>query len=152
MAKVEPGMRIGYLTVLYSNGYKVYNKRSKQIIYRCRCDCGKEIDVVSSTLYSAVNKHYKPSCGCNTDQIRQISINKCSKNSKSGIKGVFYFRGQWYATIHINGKTKNVRAINKDDAVKKRQKLEEYYFDPLKKEFEQKIGGKENVQMVKEHE
>lgn len=135
MAKVEEGMKIGYLTILCKVGYKVYNKRSKQLIYRCLCDCGNEIIVPVSNLYSAINRNYKPSCGCNTDQIRQINKKECLCTSKSGIKGVFFFKGKWYATIHYNGKTKNVLAKSQEDAILKRKELEEKYFNPIKENF-----------------
>lgn len=141
MAKIEPGMKIGYLTVLYINGYKTYNKRSRQVIYRCRCDCGNELDVMASNLYTAFDKHYKPSCGCNTDQIRQINKKECLSTSKTGIRGVCFFRGKWYATMHHNGKTKNVLAKNKEDAIMKRKLLEEKYFDPILDDFNNKIKG-----------
>ena len=141
MAKIEPGMKIGYLTVLYINGYKTYNAKSRQVIYHCKCDCGNELDVLASNLYSAFDRKYKPSCGCNTDQIRQINKKECKSTSKTGIKGVFFFRGKWYATIHYNGKTKNVIAKNKRDAILKRKKLEELYFDPIQQEFDAKIKG-----------
>lgn len=139
MAKIEIGMKIGYLTVLYKKGYKTYNKRSKQQIYRCLCDCGKEVDILACNLYSAINKNYKPSCGCNTDQIRQINKKECCSNSKSGVRGVFYFRGKWFATIHFNGKTKNVPSKNEIDAIQKRKELEKIYFEPIKNEFDSKI-------------
>lgn len=141
MAKIEPGMKIGYLTVLYINGYKKYNKRSRQVIYRCLCDCGNELDVMASNLYTAFDKHYKPSCGCNTDQIRQINKKGCWSTSKTGIRGVSFFRGKWYATMHHNGRTKNVLAKNKEDAIMKRKLLEEKYFDPILDDFNNKIKG-----------
>ena len=141
MAKVEPGMKIGYLTVLRINGYKTYNKYSRQVIYRCRCDCGNELDIMASNLYSAIHKHYKPSCGCNTDQIRQISKKECLSTSKTGIRGVVFFRGKWYATLCYNGRTKNVLAKNKEDAIMKRKLLEEKYFDPILDDFNDKIKG-----------
>lgn len=52
------GHRFGKLTALYMTG-----KRSKSgcIIWHCQCDCGQEIDVVSSRL----NSGHTTSCGCN---------------------------------------------------------------------------------------
>lgn len=142
MAKLEPGVKVGYLTILDNIGYKYYSK-GRVIIYKCKCDCGREINVVATTLYSALNKNYKPSCGCNTDQVRQISRKNPLKTSRSGIKGVFVFQGKWYATIHYNGRTKNVLAKNREDAIMKRKLLEEKYFDPILDDFNDKIKKKD---------
>ncbi len=51
------GQRFGRLTVLEDTGR--YNKGS-QCIWRCRCDCGNEVETTSSQLLAG----YKKSCGC----------------------------------------------------------------------------------------
>lgn len=54
--KDETGKKYGRLLVLYRNGHSSSNK----ILWHCRCECGKEIDVVGSDLRNGKTK----SCGC----------------------------------------------------------------------------------------
>ena len=49
------GKRFGKLTVQYRT-----NNKKGRIYYHCKCDCGKEIDVIYSSLVSGNTK----SCGC----------------------------------------------------------------------------------------
>ena len=44
-----------YLTVLYENG-----RKNKKVVWRCRCKCGNEVDVISTDLTFWKTK----SCGC----------------------------------------------------------------------------------------
>ncbi len=57
MIKDLKGQKFGYLTVLY----RVENTgKSRAIVWHCKCDCGNECDVRSSSLISGHTK----SCGC----------------------------------------------------------------------------------------
>ena len=50
------GKKIGRLTVLYRVGNNAHNK----VMWHCRCDCGKEKDIIGSLLNTGRTK----SCGC----------------------------------------------------------------------------------------
>lgn len=50
------GMRFGRLTILYDTGKRYFRKR----IYHCKCDCGKEVDVI----YPSMVLGHTLSCGC----------------------------------------------------------------------------------------
>ena len=79
--KLLIGSKVNKLTVLYRNGK---NKRG-EVLYRCRCDCGNELDVKSYTLK---NKAIK-SCGhCN--HVGEV-INGCEV-LKQVSKGRFIFK------------------------------------------------------------
>lgn len=52
----ETGNRYGLLTVLYRGP----NSKDGRVQWHCRCDCGKEVDVVAKNLRSGNTK----SCGC----------------------------------------------------------------------------------------
>lgn len=52
----KTGQKYGRLTVLYLAPYR----KSGRITWHCRCDCGNEIDVISSHLTSGHTR----SCGC----------------------------------------------------------------------------------------
>lgn len=53
------GQKFGRLTVLYRSG-----TRNGSALWHCKCDCGKEVDVKSSSLRSGATK----SCGCYTKE------------------------------------------------------------------------------------
>jgi len=50
------GQRFGRLVVLYDTG----ERKCGRVVWHCRCDCGNEVDVVSSYLVSGNTR----SCGC----------------------------------------------------------------------------------------
>ena len=50
------GMRFGKLTVVEQNG----RTQSRNIIWKCNCDCGNEISVSSKKLHDGT----ATSCGC----------------------------------------------------------------------------------------
>lgn len=61
--------KFGYLSVLYKT-----DKRSNgKIVWHCKCDCGNEIDVVSSSLKNGNTK----SCGCYR---KEITAKRNTKN------------------------------------------------------------------------
>lgn len=60
--KVSTGSRVGKLLVLYVNG----KSPNGSLMWRCICDCGKEVDVISSSL----NNGLKQSCGCLYDELK----------------------------------------------------------------------------------
>jgi len=50
------GQRFGRLVVLYDTG----ERKGGQVVWRCRCDCGNEVNVVGYNLTSG----HTTSCGC----------------------------------------------------------------------------------------
>ncbi len=58
MAKIKDlaGQRFGRLTVLYNTG----ERKNGSVVWRCRCDCGNELDIRSRDLVSV----HTTSCGC----------------------------------------------------------------------------------------
>ena len=68
-AKDLTGMKFGRLTVLYRNGTHVSKSGSKSALWRCVCECGKEVDVITSNLTTWNSK----SCGCLN---RELSIER----------------------------------------------------------------------------
>ena len=54
------GRRFGRWTVLYRTTDHIEPNGYKRVVYRCRCDCGKEVDVISGSL----SKGQSRSCGC----------------------------------------------------------------------------------------
>lgn len=48
--------RFGRLVVLYDTG----ERKNREIVWHCRCDCGSEVNVIGSNLISGRTK----SCGC----------------------------------------------------------------------------------------
>lgn len=56
LINLENGQCFGRLTVIE----RVYNTNKKGIYYKCKCDCGNEINVLHSSLLSGKTK----SCGC----------------------------------------------------------------------------------------
>jgi hypothetical protein len=63
MKKDETGNTYGRLTALYSTG-----KTHGELLWRCKCICGSEVDVVGSSLRSG----HTTSCGCL--HISQITV------------------------------------------------------------------------------
>ena len=55
------GQKFGKLTVLYRAG----PSNNREVIWHCKCDCGKEIDVVAHSLTTGNTK----SCGCLNKQL-----------------------------------------------------------------------------------
>lgn len=54
------GMKFGYLTVIERGKTHITPNGTKQTIWKCRCACGKNVDVGANTLKSGNTK----SCGC----------------------------------------------------------------------------------------
>lgn len=101
------GQRFDRLTALFP--LKADARGSK--IWRCRCDCGNEVDVPYNTLLYCNTR----SCGCKKKEHDQIlgdsisriagtSINhlrskKVPVNSSTGVKGVYKNKGKYIARI-----------------------------------------------------
>ena len=67
------GQRFGKLIVLKRNG----NNALKKVLWRCRCDCGNELDVVAGSLVTGNTT----SCGCIIPNFKHGGWNKSSYNT-----------------------------------------------------------------------
>jgi len=144
------GKKFGKLTVISKAPYREEDNR---IIWRCRCNCGKEIDVKGIYLTT----HQTKSCGCIKKEQENINLrekynaqyvdgvnksllkSKKRKDNKSGVKGVSYHKatGKWDANIGVKGKQIFLgRFKNLEDAIKARKEGEEKYHKPILKKEE----------------
>lgn len=138
------GYKVNMLTVLYNTD----EKKDNEYLWKCRCDCGKEILVKSSVLKSKM----KYSCGCenhnnfvksmienskknkkqyyvNGTNIETITRNKLIKTNTSGVNGVTWRkdRGKWQAQICFKGKNYFLGYYDDKNLAKMaRTKAEEY--------------------------
>lgn len=73
---IKIGDKFGMLTILE----QVESSAHGDKMYRCRCDCGREIIRKSGVISNTIRRGYMNSCGCN--QINRIRANK----TKTAIK------------------------------------------------------------------
>jgi hypothetical protein len=59
-AKNLVGFKVGKLTVERENG----RDKSRQILWLCKCDCGKEINKTNRAMVGSIRAGYVLSCGC----------------------------------------------------------------------------------------
>lgn len=102
------GRRIGWLTALHATDER---DAKGNVIWHCRCDCGKETDISYNVLlYTNVI-----SCGCRRQahnqtintylthvdgtSLEMLRSEKIPKNNTTGVKGVYRFRGKYIAKI-----------------------------------------------------
>ncbi len=122
----------GYLTAIEPT-----QKRYRQeVIWKCRCKCGKEVEVIANCLTSGNTS----SCGCiNVDVLRRArkyidgtdlfsSLNEeaTSENNKSGYKGVNFKGDKWTATVTYKKTTYFLGSFSKkEDAISARARAKE---------------------------
>lgn len=126
-AKNLQGQTFGYLTAIAPTGAK----KRRDLVWRCRCRCGNEIDLAATRLLTGNNL----SCGClraeNLQEINRYiehtSIRMCleekveSTRSSSGYTGVTRKRDKWEAYIKYKGIRYSLgRYSQLEDAVKAR--------------------------------
>lgn len=75
------GMRFGKLIVLFRNG-----SRCSFSLWRCRCDCGRECDVISTNL----TRGNSTSCGCANRKNVIAARTKYSSDEDRKIARVYY--------------------------------------------------------------
>lgn len=129
--------------------------------YLCKCDCGKEIEVLGSQLLAG---RYK-SCGCyhkegykDFDKIQHMGTEKLQSkrvegtslygmtmkkpiSNSSGIKGVSYIERlhKYRAYINLGGKQKHLGVYESlEEAEKARKEAEEKYFKPILEKYKDK--------------
>ncbi len=130
------GKTFGDLSVL-----EVTDKRKRRdVLWRCRCSCGKEVEVPTVLLLGGNTT----SCGCLNKRIlrhvnqyeegtslRQSLENRPrSKNSLSGYTGVQPRRGKWFAYINYKGVRYHLGTYARlEDAVKARSRAKEWVME-----------------------
>nr|DAM35837.1 MAG TPA: AP2 domain protein [Caudoviricetes sp.] len=140
------GERFGRLVVV-SEVEPIIYRGNKLRRFRCKCDCGNEIDTGLSNLVSGNTL----SCGClrtettrknhskNMGEFHGTAISKirghsANKNNKLGVRGVYFDESvkRYCAHITLHGKVKHLgkyKALN--DAIKAREDAEKKYFQPI---------------------
>ena len=142
------GQRFGRLTVLGQEELDRPRTNGQRMGWKCRCDCGNIITAARKDLLSGKLL----SCGCLlseasaarlADAVGQMDGTTLSairperganKNSKSGIKGVYWSArdGCWIAKITVRRRSITVgRYHDLSAAIKARRAAEEEYFKPL---------------------
>ena len=130
------GRRFGSLTVL-----SPAEKQGRKTAWRCRCDCGREVTVLTTSLQSGNTC----SCGCLADPARLLADRTDGtrlgalrhthrSNNSSGVPGVSFNRRRqrWEAYIRFQGKQIHLGMYaTLDEAAAVRARAEEKYFRPL---------------------
>ncbi len=132
------GKRFGRLVV----GAYV-SKRNGHHIWKCRCDCGNEVEVTQGNLQSG----HTVSCGCRQAEVHKDNLKliegtsvlllekrsgKLNASNSSGHTGVYYVNrsGKWAAQITFKRKTYYLGTYTqKEDAIKARLRAEEVHQD-----------------------
>ncbi len=126
------GKQFGYLTAIEPT-----EKRSRtDVVWRCRCKCGKEIEVPAGLLA----RGNTTSCGClaadifdyhnryvdGTELRQSLTDNPISTRAASGYTGVTWDKGKWLAYITYKKKYHKLGYYDKiEDAVKARAKAKQ---------------------------
>lgn len=136
------GQRFGQLTVLAPA-----ENIGSMTAWRCRCDCGKELTIMTAHLRSG-----QMSCGCKQKWtfidgtfVELIRAKTVRSNNTSGVTGVEWVPNvnKWKAVISFQGQRHYLGCYEKfEDAVKARKRGEEEYHDKFLEEFgAEKIEG-----------
>lgn len=131
------GQRFGRLVAV-----EPMEKRSGgSVIWKCRCDCGKESEHAVKALVSGKAQ----SCGCSrlkNDALQRTlhyidgtcvefieSMGKLRSDNTSGYPGLKYVRGKWEARITIKKKAYYLgRYADKEEAIRVRKEAEQRVF------------------------
>ncbi len=134
----------GYLTVIEPTD----KRYRKDIVWQCRCRCGKEIEVPTASL----TRMNTTSCGCLNMEILQhrnryeegtelrqsLEEKIISPNSASGYVGVQPKRGKWVALIQYKKKVYRLGTFsNIEDAVKARARAKEAVMEDAARIYEE---------------
>ena len=136
------GQRFGKMTVL-----RPTENIGVKTAWVCRCDCGQETIVSTSSLRSGHTK----SCGCaggpryalgltyvDGTCVEMLRSKKIRKNNRSGVTGVNWVSRNrvWRATIYFKGTHYSLGSYHEfEDAVEARKRAEEELFEPVLREF-----------------
>ena len=131
------GRRFGRLTAVEPLAERIPGQRS--VLWRCRCDCGKEIKAQANQL---LRGNYQ-SCGCRKAEVlmesnlyvdntnlRMVLSDTVRKDNTSGYTGVFRKRDKWSARIRYKGKIYSLGCYYRvEDAVRARKNAEAWVKD-----------------------
>jgi len=158
------GCRFGKLVVLHAvsevkEGYGAS-------VWRCRCDCGKEVNVMYFGLVSGNNK----SCGCLKEEsqknlrermelvdgtcVEWLKDRKIRTDNKSGCKGVYKRKsGKYSVTIGFKKRIIYLGTYDsKEEAVEVRKKAEEVVYDSFLEGYSiWKKRAEQDPEWAKEH-
>ncbi len=138
------GRTFGYLTVLEAT----QERRRRNLVWRCACTCGKQVDVDASMLLEGRTT----SCGClnieilrhhnryeEGTELRQALEEKIlNPNSASGYVGVRPKGNKWVAYLQYKGVQHNLGTYsNIDDAVKARARAKEAAMEDARRIYEE---------------
>lgn len=141
------GQRFGKLTAL-----RPAENIGKKTAWLCRCDCGKEIAVITGRLRSG----HTTSCGCLKSKdglaltyvdgtcVEMLRARTVRRNNTSGVPGVDWWasKGLWRAMICFKGKRYYLGGYRRfEDAVKARRTAEENLHDRFLREFAEAASG-----------
>lgn len=157
------GKRFGKLTALEPTDKR--NPNNGSIIWKCRCDCGNEIEVTATELHSKQVQ----SCGClykstrknstenrkdlvdNTAVSNLVRSKKTRSDSTSGITGVSFDKKalKWIAYITFQGRRIYLGSYyRKEDAIDARKEAERKIHDPYIREMSELLSEKAMKQFM----
>ncbi len=138
------GNTYGYLTVLEPTE----KRRRKDLVWRCVCKCGKEIEVPTTLLLTGNTT----SCGCLNAEILQhvnryvegtslrqaLEDKPVSLYSASGYTGVFPKKDKWQALINYKGVRYNLGTYTKvEEAAAARARAKAWVMEDAAKLYEE---------------
>jgi len=130
------GQRFGRLTAIENTG----EKKNKNYLWLCRCDCGNEIITPTGYLSTGMTN----SCGCLVMENFKDGTNvnflsyEATKNNTSGVRGVSWdnFHQRWRATMSFKNEIVLQQSFMfKQDAINARKEAEEKYFKPILEKY-----------------
>lgn len=147
------GSRFGMLEVVAYEG-----KEKGCHLWKCHCDCGKEVVVRQSNLQIG----HTASCGCQVDikknvhfvegtSVEHIASKKVFSSNTSGYRGVYQNKrnSRWVAQITFKGKTYYLGSYERiEDAVEIRKKAETELFDGFLEKYQKKREEKPDLEKV----
>ena len=140
------GKKFNRLTALYISKR---NDPKDGVIWRCRCDCGNEVDVPYNSLVFCNQK----SCGCQKKEhdqklktflthvagtsVDMLKSKKVPTDNTTGYKGVYLIRGKYVAKIVFQKKQYFLGTYeNIEDAAEARKEAEEILFDGVAEHYQ----------------
>ena len=125
------GKRFGRLTAIRP----LPEREAGSVVWRCRCDCGNEIDLPYNSLASGNTQ----SCGCIRREheapplhyvdgtcVEMLGSRKLRRDNTSGHTGVIRTSSGWHAQISFKKKTYHLGTYSRiEDAIKAREAAEQ---------------------------
>lgn len=140
------GKKFHRLTALY-----IYRRKDRKdgVIWRCRCDCGNEVDISYNNLVFGNQK----SCGCQKKEhdqklgtflthvagtsVDMLKSKKIPTDNTTGCKGVYLIKGRYVAKIVFQKKQYFLGTYDDiADAAQVRKEAEEVLFDSVATHYE----------------